>query len=138
MTAISCGTIIRDSQGKILIGHMTNQKYWDFPKGKMEDGETELAAAIRETKEESNIDLVPSAMKLLSSNEPYRRGKRLTLFTYNVDSFDDYDIFCASKVEGTDFTEFDKFLMVDSSELEKYLSPAMYNYLVRNAIIDIL
>ena len=44
---LSCGTII-DSKGKILIGHMTNQKYWDFPKGKMEDGETEMAAAIRD------------------------------------------------------------------------------------------
>jgi len=36
---------------------------WGFPGGKIEDGETPVAAAIRETKEETNID-VPEAKDL--------------------------------------------------------------------------
>jgi 8-oxo-dGTP pyrophosphatase MutT (NUDIX family) len=31
-------------------------KYWDFPKGKLEHNEKWLDAAIRETKEETNLD----------------------------------------------------------------------------------
>ncbi len=31
-------------------------KYWDFPKGKLENSEKWIEAAIRETKEETNLD----------------------------------------------------------------------------------
>jgi bis(5'-nucleosidyl)-tetraphosphatase len=31
-------------------------KYWDFPKGKLENNEKWIDAAIRETKEETNLD----------------------------------------------------------------------------------
>lgn len=31
-------------------------KYWDFPKGKLENSEKWIDAAIRETKEETNLD----------------------------------------------------------------------------------
>lgn len=136
MGTLSCGVVIVDSIGRILLGHMTNHVYWDFPKGKMEDGETELEAAIRETKEEANLTLNPDNMVLLSSNLPYRKGKRLSLFLYKVDDFSQFDIKCNSYVTGEDFTEFDEFNFVTTSELVKYLSPAMYKYVTSNSIID--
>ena len=31
--------------------------FWSFPKGHQEDGETDIETAIRETKEETNLDV---------------------------------------------------------------------------------
>jgi 8-oxo-dGTP pyrophosphatase MutT (NUDIX family) len=135
MGVISCGVIIQDQHGRVLLGHMTNHEYWDFPKGKMEDGESEEQAAIRETKEEANIELDPENLVLLASNQPYRKGKRLSLFNYKVDEFSLFDIKCNSFVTGQNFTEFDEFIFVEPSEFKKYLSPAMNKYIETNNII---
>ena len=52
---ISCGTITFYN-GKVLLIKQ-NRGYIGFPKGHMEEGETEETTAIRETKEETNIDV---------------------------------------------------------------------------------
>jgi 8-oxo-dGTP pyrophosphatase MutT (NUDIX family) len=56
---ISAGVFIVRKDKKILVGHPTNHppNFWSIPKGKVEDGETFLEAAIRETYEETNVDL---------------------------------------------------------------------------------
>lgn len=55
----SCGGIIyRKSHGNIeilLIKHI-NSGHWSFPKGHVEEGETEEQTALREIKEETGID----------------------------------------------------------------------------------
>lgn len=51
----SCGCIIIDN-GKVLLVKQTSGD-WGFPKGHVEDNETEIETAIRETKEETNIDV---------------------------------------------------------------------------------
>ena len=38
---------------EVLVAHRPHYDDWDFPKGKLEDGETELDCAIRETEEET-------------------------------------------------------------------------------------
>lgn len=57
----SCGAVVfRKSHGNIeilLIKHL-NGGYWSFPKGHVEVGETEEETAIREVKEETNIDII--------------------------------------------------------------------------------
>ena len=50
----SCGCIIVKEGKVLLVQH--NAGHWDFPKGHMEENETELQTAIREVKEETNID----------------------------------------------------------------------------------
>ena len=54
-TEKSCGCIIIDS-GKVLLIQQT-KGHWGFPKGHMETGETEVETAIREVKEETNLDI---------------------------------------------------------------------------------
>lgn len=52
----SCGCIIINDKKEVLLVHH-NKGHWDFPKGHVEDGETEIQTAIREVKEETNIDV---------------------------------------------------------------------------------
>lgn len=51
----SCGCIIVE-KGKVLLVKQT-KGHWGFPKGHVEKGETEQETAIREVKEETNIDV---------------------------------------------------------------------------------
>ncbi len=52
---ISCGSIIIENEKVLLI--YDNNSNWGFPKGHMEEGETEVETAKRETKEETNVDV---------------------------------------------------------------------------------
>lgn len=51
----SCGAIVVEDGKVLLVKH--NAGHWDFPKGHVEEGETEFETAIREVKEETNIDI---------------------------------------------------------------------------------
>ena len=56
----SCGGIIfyKTRQNvRILLVKNSNGRYWSFPKGHIEDGETEQETAIREIKEETGLDV---------------------------------------------------------------------------------
>lgn len=55
MTEKSCGCIVIED-GKVLLIQQRNG-HWGFPKGHIEEDETERNAAIRETKEETNIEV---------------------------------------------------------------------------------
>ena len=52
----SCGCIVINDQNKVLLVH-SNKGHWGFPKGHMEEGETEIQTAKREVREETNIDV---------------------------------------------------------------------------------
>ena len=51
----SCGCIIIDKDKVLLVKH--NKGHWDFPKGHVEKGETEIETAKREVKEETNLEV---------------------------------------------------------------------------------
>lgn len=51
----ACGCIIIEADKVLLI--QQKEGHWDFPKGHVEDGETEIETAIREVKEETNLDV---------------------------------------------------------------------------------
>tara|TARA_Y100001970_G_scaffold291383_1_gene428331 strand:- start:2038 stop:2451 length:414 start_codon:yes stop_codon:yes gene_type:complete len=56
----SCGIILFHSEDFLLIQHSSDSSkvegHWDFPKGHVEENETELETASRELKEETGID----------------------------------------------------------------------------------
>ena len=52
----SCGTICISDDNVLIIKQ--KQGFYGFPKGHVETGETEIETAIRETKEETNIDVL--------------------------------------------------------------------------------
>lgn len=56
----SCGAIVyrkRHGNTEILLIKHVRSGCWSFPKGHMEPGENEMQTAIREIKEETNIDV---------------------------------------------------------------------------------
>ncbi len=57
----SCGAIVfRKFHGNteiLLIKHV-NSGHWSFPKGHVEENETEIETAVREIKEETGIDVI--------------------------------------------------------------------------------
>jgi|688.fasta_scaffold1126527_2 8-oxo-dGTP pyrophosphatase MutT (NUDIX family) len=59
---IASGLFIVRKDNKVLICHPTNHKedFFSIPKGKVEDDETFLEGAFRETYEETNLDLSKS------------------------------------------------------------------------------
>ena len=62
----SCGTIIIDDDKVLIIKQ--KQGFYGFPKGHIEKNETEVETAIRETKEETNIDVLIDETKRYSLN----------------------------------------------------------------------
>ena len=76
---VSCGIVLLDSEGRVLLAHATGTNHWDIPKGQGEDGETEIQAALREMVEETGLLLSESRLVDLG-RFVYRRDKDLYLF----------------------------------------------------------
>lgn len=54
----ACGVLAVDDQGAILLQRRRDTGQWALPMGKQEIGETPAQCAIRETKEETGVDVV--------------------------------------------------------------------------------
>ena len=53
--------------------------YWNFPGGKIEDGETDVQCVIREVEEETGMKFKPS-VKIMDSIDEDREPKRVAVF----------------------------------------------------------
>ncbi len=80
----SCGALIffRKRQGvRILLVKNQNGRYWSFPKGHMELNETEEQTAVREIKEETNLDVqLVEGFREVSDYCPYGNIKKRVVF----------------------------------------------------------
>lgn len=90
----SCGAVVyRKFHGNTEILLIKHQRSgcWSFPKGHMEEGETETQTAIRETKEETNIDISiddPSFRETVVFNPRRDTRKEVVYFIGRATSFD--------------------------------------------------
>jgi putative (di)nucleoside polyphosphate hydrolase len=75
----SCGTLLINPQGKILLCHVTGTRNWDIPKGMQDPGESTLEAAMRELFEEAGLGFDAAAFEDMGIFD-YRRDKRLHLY----------------------------------------------------------
>ena len=80
---LSCGVLLFNEHDELLLAHATGNRHWDVPKGLAEPGESPLAAALRETREETGIDLDASGWADLGRHA-YRPAKDLHLFARRV------------------------------------------------------
>ncbi len=86
--ATSCGTLVINKRGEILLCHVTGTRNWDIPKGLQDPGEATLAAAQRELQEETGLQFDEALFEEIGSFD-YRRDKRLHL--YRLHAPDDFD-----------------------------------------------
>ena len=133
----AAGVFLVRNDGKILVGHPTGhpEDVWSIPKGKIDDGETALEGAIRETLEETNIDLsdLPNpCFKELPVQVYSHKRKDITTFVvgeWMTDlEFDKFDIKCDSIVPLTSSwnagkPELDEFKWITTDEAEDILHP---------------
>lgn len=109
----------------ILMGHATGQKYWDLPKGGIEEYESPLDAVIRETLEEVGVVLDVNALTDLGEFN-YTNKKNLHLFTTNQQVDVDQCV-CTSwfMQYGRKVFEMDAFKFVSIFEIDQYAGKSM-------------
>lgn len=85
---LSAGVIVmRHTPQGLRLLLLRSFRYWDFPKGQVEAGETPFDAARRETREETGIaDLRFEWGEGYFETEPYARGKVARYYLARVDS----------------------------------------------------
>ncbi len=132
---ISCGTLVVNQHGQLLLCHVTNTAKWDIPKGMQDAGEDTLTAAMRELREEAGVVFGPERFEDLGGFA-YRRDKRLHL--YRVQAGDELgdlqQLHCTSffphPVTGKPTPETDAFRWATRAELGALCWPRMGQLLV--------
>ena len=80
----SCGAIIfhkTKQNTKVLLVKNNNGRYWSFPKGHIEEGETEQETAIREIKEETGLDVtLTPGFREISEYCPFGKIRKRVVF----------------------------------------------------------
>jgi 8-oxo-dGTP pyrophosphatase MutT (NUDIX family) len=127
---LSCGVIVLDRDGRVLLAHATETTHWDIPKGQGEPGEAPIDAALRELVEETGIVLAPERLKDLG-RFLYRRDKDLHLFAARAtdDEADLRRCVCTSmfprRSDGVMIPEMDAFRWVAPEEAGQYASRSL-------------
>jgi len=96
----SCGVLIINEYQEILVGHSTGNKFFDIPKGLLDEGENPIDCAIRECQEESSIIFSKDDLIDLGLFK-YNKEKNLHLFMIRVkkDFIDINSLVCTSMFE---------------------------------------
>ncbi len=126
----SCGTLIINKRGELLLCHVTGTLNWDIPKGLQDPGESTLEAARRELHEEAGIEFDEDLFEEIGSVD-YRSDKRLHL--YKVCAPDGFDslghLRCTSyfphHVTGKPTLEVDGFCWATREDINRLCWPRM-------------
>jgi len=127
---VSCGTLVLDTSGRLLLCHVTGTAAWDIPKGMQDPGETTLEAAMRELREEAGIAFDAARFRDLGEFD-YRRDKRVHLFRVEAgDELGDLSqLACTSyfahHATGLPTPEMDGFRWARRAELSQLCWPRM-------------
>lgn len=104
MKVTSCGVLVRDAAGLVLLGQATGSARWDIPKGVAEAGEAFADAACRELREETGLVADPAALRALGVHR-YLPAKDLALFGWEAGRIDVAGLRCGSTFRGRDGRE---------------------------------
>ena len=76
----SCGILVFDEDKVLIVFH--NLGHYGFPKGHVEEGETEKETAIREVKEETNCDakIIPGFREVITYSPKPNVSKDVVFF----------------------------------------------------------
>lgn len=137
----SCGVVILNEHGSVLLCHATETSHWDIPKGQPDPGETPLDAALRETREETGIELDARDVSELGVF-PYRPDKDLHLFAARLTTsrIDIAQCVCtclfASYRTARMIPEMDDFRWVPPQEVDRYASKSLARLFATRLSLD--
>jgi 8-oxo-dGTP pyrophosphatase MutT (NUDIX family) len=94
--ALSCGILVLNARAELLLCHATGTLVWDIPKGGAEPGESPLAAALRETAEETGLRFAADDLHELGRFD-YRPAKDLHLYATLAERIDPRMLNCESR-----------------------------------------
>jgi len=118
MRVTSCGVLVRDAAGLILLGQATGAARWDIPKGVAEPNEAFEAAALRELREETGLQAVGAELRPLGTHR-YLPAKDLVLFGWQAGDIDVSGLRCTSLFRARDgrmLPEFARFALLTWDE----------------------
>lgn len=127
---VSCGVVLLDPQGRVLLAHATETSHWDIPKGHGEEGEAPHVTALREMVEETGMAIGADRLKDLGLFV-YRRDKDLHLFAARAreNELDLTHCVCTSlfprRSDGTLIPEMDAYRWAAPREVEQYASRSL-------------
>ena len=131
MKILAAGIFLINKEQKILICHPSNHPadVWSIPKGKVEKDELEIDAALRETYEETNVDLTQVDWLIELDIQTYSHKKKalrpfVVMETKNPSiDFNSFDLKCNSNVPKArgGFPEMDDYMWVDIDTARKLL-----------------
>jgi len=128
----TCGLFVINDEDGVVCLHPTHHAidFWSIPKGVLDEGETELEAAIRETYEECNINFdINNLVVRELTPQRYKHGKKklcsfAVLQRDNPDiDFSEFKLRCNSNVpkERGNFPEVDAFGWVPIKKAKLFL-----------------
>lgn len=95
MKTTTHGVLLLADSAELLLCHSTGNRFWDIPKGVADDGESSVAAAVREAREECGIAVDPAALHPLG-RFAYRPQKDLELHAALIERIDTAACVCTS------------------------------------------
>ena len=134
-TKLSCGLLVLNELGELLVGHSTGNFIWDLPKGLIDEGEDALTCALREAREEFGLKFSPDRLADLGRHR-YYFGKDLHLFVVQTTTKETRldDLRCTSFFEHPVIhkvmLEIDGFAWADHSLLSRRLGKSMRRLLL--------
>ena len=105
----SCGCIIL-KDGKVLLIYEKIGQYWGFPKGHIENNETEIETAKREVKEEVGLDVEIDKEKRYELNYITDKGIDKTTVLYIAKPKSEKVVMQESEVEEVQWCDYDTAL----------------------------
>jgi 8-oxo-dGTP pyrophosphatase MutT (NUDIX family) len=126
---ISCGCLIL-YKDTLLICKPFRSKYWNLPKGKMDNNETPLQTALRETREETGLTVDPKDVVLDLGLQRYLDDKDLHMYVVRLQYLPS-DLKCQSffTYKDSQVPEMVGYKWIKLLEYARYLNPALISYM---------
>lgn len=132
---VSCGTLVLNPKGEVLLCHVTGHDVWDLPKGIQEPNEPAIQAAQRELYEETGLQFDEGLFSEIGRFD-FKPQKGLHLFkAYAPESFKDLgNLICTSyfkhPVTGRPMPEMDGFRWATRDDIKNLCGPYMQRVLL--------
>lgn len=130
----SCGAIVMKDSKILLIKQYAG--HWSFPKGHVENDETEIETAIREIKEETNIDVeIDDGFRQVITYSPKKNVMKDVVFFLAKPISDNLKKQDSEIIDIGYFSIEDSFNMIIHNDVKKVLEE-LVNYLEKEKVLN--